>query len=84
MRILGSPHDFRDPIRTMADSPGPLIAHKGRMLLELIEFLEARGPAPSVFAWFFGEELTLHPANRHNPGRVRITLAGARDDSASQ
>ena len=43
-------------------------------LLELVNHLEARGPAPDAFAHLNGDELWLTPANRYNRARVHVAV----------
>jgi hypothetical protein len=50
-------------LRQLAEDANPLVARKGRMLLDLVDHMEARGPVPCVFANLFGEELRLTRLN---------------------
>ena len=66
--------DIKPTIRHLVADANPLAARKGRMLLELVSHLEARGPAPAAFAYLSGDELWLTPANRYNRARVHVAV----------
>jgi len=64
--------DIKPIVRHLAADANPLAARRGQMLLELVSYLEARGPAPAAFAYLSGDELWLTPANRYNRARVHV------------
>jgi hypothetical protein len=66
--------DIKPAVLRLAADADPAVARKGRMLLELVNHLEARGPAPDAFAHLNGDELWLTPANRYNRARVHVTV----------
>jgi len=66
--------DIRPIVLRLASDANPVAARKGRMLLELVNHLESRGPAPDAFAHLNGDELWLTPANRHNRVRVHVAV----------
>lgn len=68
--------DVKPSIRCLAEDTNPPIARRGRMLLELVDYLESHGPAPSAFGHLSGQELWLTPANRYNKARVHIGVDG--------
>ena len=58
--------DIVSPLKVLADAADPAIATRGRMLLELVTHLHARGPNPEVCAMPLpGEQLMLYPPYPH-------------------
>ena len=66
--------DIKPVLRRLAESTDPIAACRGRMLLDLVGLLEARGPAPSAFSSLVRDELWFTPANRHNRARVGVRV----------
>ena len=57
------------PLRRLVDSPGMITALYWQKLLELVEFLQARGSEPVLFGFLFPDALHLNQPSPPNPVR---------------
>jgi hypothetical protein len=58
------PEDAFAELRSLAESSERMTAARSRMLLELVEYLQSRGPTPTAGVTFFSNELWIslrHP-----------------------
>ena len=73
LSIIDEP-DIKPAVRQLADNRDHIVGHKGQMLLDLVNHLEADGAAPSAFAQLFGHEIWLSPANQYNRAMVKVAV----------
>ncbi|KAJ3055983.1 hypothetical protein HK102_011267 [Quaeritorhiza haematococci] len=66
--------DIKTTVLRLSADANPIAARKGGMMLALVRYLEARGPAPTAFAYLSGDELWLIPTNRYNRARVQVAV----------
>jgi hypothetical protein len=66
--------DIEKPLRQLAATDDPLKAVKGQKLLNLVSYLQARGPAPEAYGSVRGQELWLSPWRRANRVSIQIGL----------
>ena len=64
--------DIEPVLQSLADSPEPLAAAKGRMFLVLVRHVRASGPEPRVVGQLLFDELTLRPERGEAPATVTI------------
>jgi hypothetical protein len=64
--------DIVSPLRALSADPDRLAAARGRMLLDLVEYLHAQGPAPRACGHLLLDELILFPAHPSRKVSVRV------------
>jgi hypothetical protein len=64
--------DIVAPLRALATDPDRLTSARGRMLLELVEYLHAQGPAPRACGHLSLDELVLFPS--HPSAKVSVQV----------
>ncbi|MGL4424312.1 MAG: hypothetical protein ACRCZF_26895 [Gemmataceae bacterium] len=64
--------DFIASLRTLAADSNWLAAARGRMLLELVEYLLAQGPTPQALGLLLQDKLMLIPAHSSRDVSVHV------------
>jgi hypothetical protein len=64
--------DIEPPMRQMAESDDPLEAFRGQKLLQLVQYLKAKGPAPTSCGNVRSRELWLKPRDLANDVLVKV------------
>jgi hypothetical protein len=70
----GKPRGIEVSLQELAANGNPLIAAKGRMLLQLVRHLRSSGPNPRALGWCFQDELHVFPNSSANHPSVTISV----------